>query len=886
MSSKGRIDDIIDVPAVKKQIDYLTTALDAINKKFGEYAGALDKVVSNVKGAKGMADLNTQLEKQATITQQATKAQHSKSDINTKIIAEEARLTTLMNGGAAAEVKLLTIKQQRINREKELLAQAKEAINAGAKQTKSVEEQIAAAKRQVNSIRAIEEETKKLQQIKKDLILVEGKESTQVREINSMIDKNTNIIRENSDAAKQQSMNVGNYGSVWDGVKGTLAAAALAMGSLSGVIAFGKSVIESTGATAREFKAVTTGMSWAWDEFKKAIATSDFSNLLTNMGNAITAGREYVNILADVKKSTRALSITNSELNLEFQKQKVIERDVSKTTEERIASGKKALDIELKMTEESMKVGKKAFDAELLHLRTITKLKDDDIKTAVSTYNSNEKNLDLANEYNKALETTSAKNSQAASQTRKTPEGEAAYQKTVSLVKSASPEIKKLAGVMKAMGKTTGEELDAMAQKWVDLINIESESVQKTARVKITLGRLEKGIIDEGIKEEAAKAKEIDKQITAYDKLSNRIKELNDKMIALRMANQPVPNSMIHELISSQDKLEKVKKEVEDIAAGMIAIQSKGYAVDAKGNSIPVASSNPTSGAGLLKPRAVDWKAANDKGSSGSFSNTWDSMSSSEQANVVIEATQSTSDAAFDIIRNNDQAILDGKLADLEKEKNAKLANTHLSEKQKAKIEEEYAKKTAKAKTDAAKKEKAAAIIQAIINTALAIGKVAGNPVLMALAAVVGAAQIAIIASQPIPKYFKGREGGKAEFAWVGERGTEAIQLPGGKTMLTPDHATMTYLPAGANVIPNERLLKMSESLTLNNIPQYEGGISTNDIKELKQAILSQNANFEMINNTFKHKKEVHINLDKNGIETFIMNGSSRADYINNNIRF
>jgi hypothetical protein len=63
--------------------------------------------------------------------------------------------------------------------------------------------------------------------------------------------------------------------------------------------------------------------------------------------------------------------------------------------------------------------------------------------------------------------------------------------------------------------------------------------------------------------------------------------------------------------------------------------------------------------------------------------------------------------------------------------------------------------KVAAEKTRQAKAEKAAALFEAIIGTAAAIAK-AGNPFLAVIAAAAGAAQIAIIAATPIPKFKKG----------------------------------------------------------------------------------------------------------------------------------
>lgn len=77
-------------------------------------------------------------------------------------------------------------------------------------------------------------------------------------------------------------------------------------------------------------------------------------------------------------------------------------------------------------------------------------------------------------------------------------------------------------------------------------------------------------------------------------------------------------------------------------------------------------------------------------------------------------------------------------------------------EAQKLIIEEEADRKRKDAENEKAQKDKEMAIFQAIINTAAGVAKAAPNPILMALAAVAGAAQVALIQSEPVPQYFDG----------------------------------------------------------------------------------------------------------------------------------
>ncbi len=90
---------------------------------------------------------------------------------------------------------------------------------------------------------------------------------------------------------------------------------------------------------------------------------------------------------------------------------------------------------------------------------------------------------------------------------------------------------------------------------------------------------------------------------------------------------------------------------------------------------------------------------------------------------MKIESAQIVADTVFSIMNNSMQSNFNADMSRLEKEKQAKLSNSKLTEKQKAKIEADYAKKQAKLKEEQFRKEKAASIIQAIINTAIAVTK-------------------------------------------------------------------------------------------------------------------------------------------------------------------
>lgn len=122
-------------------------------------------------------------------------------------------------------------------------------------------------------------------------------------------------------------------------------------------------------------------------------------------------------------------------------------------------------------------------------------------------------------------------------------------------------------------------------------------------------------------------------------------------------------------------------------------------------------------------------------------------------------------------------------------------------------IEKKYDKEATKLKIKQAKQDKAQALFSAIIKTAQAVlsGLAYGPPlgyIFAALNAVLGAVQIGVIASQPIPQFAKGTKSARRGMAWVGERGRELIYGRDG-LMMSPGHATLMNLKGGERIFSN-----------------------------------------------------------------------------------
>jgi TP901 family phage tail tape measure protein len=178
-----------------------------------------------------------------------------------------------------------------------------------------------------------------------------------------------------------------------------------------------------------------------------------------------------------------------------------------------------------------------------------------------------------------------------------------------------------------------------------------------------------------------------------------------------------------------------------------------------------------------------------------------------------LQRVQGFADAFADI--GNSRRQQEAQSLQLQKDNELKAAGENAE--LKAQIEENYRKRELALRIRAAKAEKQQAQFSNALNTAMAVTSVLSTGggtryadfgisagVLTALVIAQGLAQAAAIASRPLPQYFKGRDGGPAEWAMVGERGAELIEGRSGGARLVSG-PSITYLQEGDKVHTADR---------------------------------------------------------------------------------
>lgn len=149
----------------------------------------------------------------------------------------------------------------------------------------------------------------------------------------------------------------------------------------------------------------------------------------------------------------------------------------------------------------------------------------------------------------------------------------------------------------------------------------------------------------------------------------------------------------------------------------------------------------------------------------------------------------------------------------------------------------ELEKKKAALQEKQAKWDKANSIVQAGIATALAVTKALPNLVLAALVGAMGAAQVALIAAQPIPKYAKGTKDHPGGLAIVGDGGKKEGIITDNGLFVTPDKPTLVNLPAHAQVIPDLSYIYDRDGLT------SDYGMIEKKLKDMRESGIVVNVN-------------------------------------------
>jgi len=202
--------------------------------------------------------------------------------------------------------------------------------------------------------------------------------------------------------------------------------------------------------------------------------------------------------------------------------------------------------------------------------------------------------------------------------------------------------------------------------------------------------------------------------------------------------------------------------------------------------------------------------------------------------------------------------------------------------------EEEMARRQLEIKRKQAKAEKDQAIFNATINGIVAVvNALMTSPVWLgiAMAALIGAtvaAQIAAINAKPLPKYWKGRRGGKGEYALMGEYGPELAWLPAGASLM-PAHETRRAMTGDEKAFDRWNMPPIEPKFTAPSINhKLVSQVLQNQSREERLLV---NIDYDKLGRAVaKHakypkQKDVSINFDKSGLS--VTEGNTTTHVLN-----
>ncbi|MBV5335109.1 MAG: hypothetical protein JZU49_04815, partial [Sulfuricurvum sp.] len=289
-----------------------------------------------------------------------------------------------------------------------------------------------------------------------------------IREINAL----SREIGKAEEATNRGQRSVGQYGKMWEGLKGLLPVFSIAaMGAA--VVGVFNSIKNSTGETADKFEFAMKGMKTGLDFFWKTLATGDWSNFFTNLKNATTGGYQYAKMLDEVADNKRALGIIESNARGEELRLEEMLRNSELTPEERAKAGADRIKLEEKLAVDRQRISDKNFQAELNETMRQTKLSKEKLMIIAKDIDS-EKKL-RADEYNEAVEFQNSR------RTNKTSEE---YAKYLPIIKNATQDTKEYAAVLKGFEIATDEQRDKFASAWIQNNEAINSAAENTKRVR------------------------------------------------------------------------------------------------------------------------------------------------------------------------------------------------------------------------------------------------------------------------------------------------------------------------------------------------------------------------------------------------------------------
>lgn len=176
-------------------------------------------------------------------------------------------------------------------------------------------------------------------------------------------------------------------------------------------------------------------------------------------------------------------------------------------------------------------------------------------------------------------------------------------------------------------------------------------------------------------------------------------------------------------------------------------------------------------------------------------------------------------------------------------------------------------------------------IFDIIANTAAAVVEALPNIPLSVIVGAIGAAQLAAVLAQPIPKYADGRTDGPAEWAYVGDGGIHEVVEHQGRAWVTPDTDTLTYLPAHAKVHASVEDYLGTKWNVRHNLPAEDSSVMGQAALLTQLSKSQEKQTNRLLNGIERNKSTVNVIYTWDGVRVSRENAAGFTNYLNKNIK-
>lgn len=350
----------------------------------------------------------------------------------------------------------------------------------------------------------------------------------------------------------------------------------LAIGGVIGIatVAFGglvtilKDTIKSSDSLQDKWEEMTTGMSFAYDNFLATIASGDWSNFFTNIENAYAAGVRYANILDEISEKQLGYNITQAEDKAQMADLVILMGNRQLSDEQRIAYGKQYLELAKRIAAEEISQAKLQVEANRVMAEQKTGLGEATIKRYFVERDQNSALIEQAQELirrQKELDRLKSSQGQVGAGVGGgglTAQNQAQISALQKDIDNTTSKVKNMAYVMERVDRLSEDQKKQLSEGYVSLTNARASYSESTIRAQTTINSLLAGQGDL----EVSNQKKAEKTTETY---KNRLKTLFENTAGVIASNNLLITQLTRSAIDAQimamtDGAEKEKRIIDD----------------------------------------------------------------------------------------------------------------------------------------------------------------------------------------------------------------------------------------------------------------------------------------------------------------------------------